>query len=92
MTKPDPTAARPPRVILQDLRTARYCLAGARPWFRRHGFNWQAFLDNGIEAERLMAADETLARPVIRAAEAREACEASEAHVATETEADHGRA
>ena len=71
------------RVILQDLRTARYCLAGARPWFKRHGFNWQAFLDHGIEAERLMAADATLARPVIRAAAAREAAA---------READHGRA
>ena len=80
------------RVILQDLRTARYCLAGARPWFKRHGFNWQDFLTHGIEAERLMAADATLAGPVIRAAEAREACEVRGAHVATETEADDGRA
>lgn len=62
------------RVIIKDLRTARYCLAGARPWFRRHGFAWQEFLTHGIEAERLRAADEALAGPVIRAAEAREAC------------------
>mgnify|MGYP005873704167 CR=1 FL=1 len=77
------------RVTIQDLRTARYCLAGARPWFKRHGFNWQAFLDHGIEAERLIAADETLARPVIRAAAARETFEASEAAA---REAGHGRA
>mgnify|MGYP005858222029 CR=1 FL=1 len=73
------------RVILQDLRTARYCLAGARPWFKRHGFNWQDFLTHGIAAERLIAADETLSRPVIRAAEAREASETAA------READHGR-
>ena len=89
------------RVILQDLRTARYCLAGARPWFKRHGFDWQDFLTHGIEAERLMAADATLSRPVIRAAAAREtcaaraayeACGAAEARAATGVEADHGRA
>jgi len=75
VTTPDRSAAQPLRVTVPDLRTARYCLAGARPWFRRHGFAWQAFLTHGIAAERLSAADATLARPVIRAAAAREAAE-----------------
>ena len=38
------------RVTIQDLRDARYCLAGVRPWFRRHGLDWQDFLAHGIEA------------------------------------------
>jgi hypothetical protein len=61
---------------LSDLRTARYCLAGVRPWFRRHGLDWQDFLDEGIEAGQLGATGDALVTPVIRAAEAREAREA----------------
>ena len=60
------------RVTIQDLRDARYCLAGVRPWFRRHGLDWQAFLDSGIEAERLRATGDALVEPVIRIAEMRE--------------------
>ena len=70
-------------VTIQDLRTARYCLAGVRPWFRRHGLDWQDFLDHGIAAERLTATGDALVEPVIRAAEAREA---------SMTEAGDGRA
>jgi hypothetical protein len=92
VTTPDHSAAPPLRVTVQDLRTARYCMAGARPWFRRHGFDWQAFLTHGIAPERLREADATLARPVIRAAAAREAAEAHAARVAAGREADDGRA
>ena len=53
------------RVTIQDLRAARYCLAGVRPWFRRHGLDWQAFLDSGIEAETLRATGDALVDPVI---------------------------
>lgn len=60
------------RVTIQDLRDARYCLAGVRPWFRRHGFDWQAFLDSGIEADRLRVTGDALVEPVIRIAEMRE--------------------
>lgn len=70
------------RVTIQDLRAARYCLAGVRPWFRRHGLDWQAFLDGGIEAEALRATGDALVEPVIRKAEARET---------VAQEADNGR-
>jgi hypothetical protein len=59
------------RVILQDLRAARYCLAGVRPWFQRHGFDWQDFLDHGIASERLQTTGDALIEPVIREAEIR---------------------
>ena len=59
------------RVTIQDLRAARYCLAGVRPWFRRHGLDWQDFLDHGIEVDRLRATGDALVEPVIQAAEAR---------------------
>lgn len=70
------------RVTIQDLRDARYCLAGVRPWFRRHGFAWSEFLAHGIEADRLRATGDALVEPVIRIAEIRE----------TEKEASDGRA
>ena len=61
------------RVTIQDLRAARYCLAGVRPWFQRHGLSWQDFLAHGIQAERLRATGDALVEPVIAAAEMREA-------------------
>ena len=64
-----PTA--PLRVTIQDLRDARYCLAGVRPWFRRHGLDWQAFVDSGIDVDRLRATRDALVEPVIRIAEMR---------------------
>ena len=70
------------RVTIQDLRDARYCLAGVRPWFRRHGLDWQAFLDHGIAADRLRETGDALVEPVIRIAEMRE----------TAAEASNGRA
>ena len=61
------------RVTIQDLRDARYCLTGVRPWFRRHGLNWQHFLDHGIDADGLRATNDALVEPVIRVAEMRAA-------------------
>jgi hypothetical protein len=59
-------------VTVQDIRAARYCLPGVRPWFRRHGLDWQAFLDAGIPAETLRATGDALVEPVIAQAKARE--------------------
>jgi hypothetical protein len=63
------------RVTVQDIRAARYCLPGVRPWFRRHGLDWQAFLDAGIPAETLRATGDALVEPVIAEAKARETAE-----------------
>ena len=69
MTRPTPSDLT--RVTIQDIRAARYCLPGVRPWFRRHGLDWQAFLDAGILAETLRATGDALVEPVIRMAEER---------------------
>jgi hypothetical protein len=69
----DPLTTTPVRVTVQDLRAARYCLAGVRPWFRRHGLGWQEFLDHGIDADRLRGTGDALVDPVIEVAETREA-------------------
>lgn len=69
----DQGVAPPLCVTVRDLRAARYCLAGVRPWFRRHGFDWQDFLTHGIDADHLRATGDVLVEPVIRAAETRAA-------------------
>ncbi|WP_424931885.1 hypothetical protein [Amaricoccus macauensis] len=68
------------RVTVQDLRTARYCLKGARAWFARNGFEWAELVRDGIAAERLQATGDALVNAAVRAAEARE-----------RQERDHGR-
>ena len=64
------------RVILRDLRTARICFKGARPWFGRHGIAWSDFVSHGVDAERLTETGDATALRVVRIAEAREAREA----------------
>jgi len=61
------------RVLPCDLRAAKICFGGARPWFRRHGLDWQAFVAEGIEAARLEATGDALAFRVTAEARAREA-------------------
>ncbi len=95
MTSPTPhdltlITSEDTRVAIQDIRAARYCLPGVRPWFRRHGLNWQAFLDSGIPAKTLRATGDALVEPVIRMAEERAGlAQAAEATVQSETR--HGR-
>ena len=80
----DETPTGTTHVTLQDIRAARYCLPGVRPWFRRHGLDWQAFLDHGLPAETLRATGDALVEPVIAKAEER-------AQADRETEALHER-
>lgn len=60
-------------VTTQDLRAARICFGGARPWFRRHGLDWQDFVANGVPAERLEETGDALALRVVAEARKREA-------------------
>ena len=90
MTDPDHSSVQRLRIIVQDIRSARYCLAGVRVWFRRHGFDWQAFLAEGIDADRLSTTGDALVAPVIAAARHRVARCMPDPHQHTQ-EADHGR-
>ncbi len=72
MTASDPVAPEDPILVrVEDLRAARLCLQGARPWFRRHGFDWQDFLISGISADRLATTGDALALRVIATARER---------------------
>ena len=93
-----PTSPCHTRVTIQDIRAARYCLPGVRPWFRRHGLDWQAFLDDGLPADSLRATGDALVEPVIRMAEERagliltaETSLRSETAAAAQSEPRHGR-
>ena len=66
-------------VRAEDIRAARLCFQGARPWFRRHGLDWQAFLAEGLPAEVLAATGDALALRAIAEAEKRAARTGNEA-------------
>ncbi len=89
MTCPTPPCLT--RVTVQDIRAARYCLPGVRPWFRRHGLDWQAFLDAGLPAETLRATGDALVEPVIRMAEERTTSVAQAAAASAQSETRNGR-
>uniref|UniRef100_UPI0035B3155B hypothetical protein n=1 Tax=Paenirhodobacter enshiensis TaxID=1105367 RepID=UPI0035B3155B len=55
-----------------DLRVARICFRGARPWFRDHGISWADFVVNGVDAEVLIATGDGIVEPVVKAARERE--------------------
>lgn len=42
-------------VHLRHIRQARYCLNQTRPFFARHSWPWQDFLDNGRPAQDFIA-------------------------------------
>ena len=95
MTSPTPPVlpgitSKEIRVTIQDIRAARYCLPGVRPWFRRHGLDWQAFLDDGLPADSLRATGDALVEPVIRMAEERDSL-AQAAGASAQSETRHGR-
>ena len=87
----NPSMAEDTRVTIQDIRAARYCLPGVRPWFRRHGLDWQAFLDAGLPAETLRATGDALVEPVIRMAEERTTGVSQAAAASAQSETRHGR-
>ena len=58
-------------VNMSHVRKARMCSRGARAFFERHGLDWQAFLREGIQAERLEATGDAMAMKVVEVARGR---------------------
>lgn len=42
-----------------------YCMRRVRPWFAQHGLDFVDFVNNGIEAEKLLATDDEFARNIV---------------------------
>lgn len=51
----------------------RLCAPGTRQWFRNHGFDWNDFLFNGIDADKLTATGDHWALKAVANAEKEEA-------------------
>ena len=58
-------------VILDDLTCLKYCRSGSRTFFDRHGLDWWDFVQNGIDADKLLAIDDAMAHMVVESARSR---------------------
>lgn len=58
------------RVYLRHFRELKYCSRGSRKFFERHGWDWHAFLLNGLEAEKFHATGDAMAIKAAHVAEA----------------------
>lgn len=55
-------------VKMSHIREAKMCSRGARAFFEVHGLDWQAFLHEGIAAEKLEATGDHMALEVVKVA------------------------
>jgi hypothetical protein len=46
----------------------RYCNPGARVWFKHHGLDWNQFVNEGINADVLIATGDAMALAVVEEA------------------------
>lgn len=60
------------RITMKDIRAAKMCFDGTRAFFLKHGFDWTAFLKEGIEEEYLIATNDAMALKVVKVAHGRE--------------------
>ncbi len=47
------------------VRTAGLCMNGSHAWFERHGLDFRAFLREGLDAQTLLATNDTMALRVV---------------------------
>lgn len=62
----------------RHIRELGYCNKGARDWFHNHGLDWRAFLEHGIDADKLLATGDAMAEKAV-------------AHAQKELEVNDGR-
>ncbi len=58
----------PVKVKMRHIREARMCSKGARAFFDAHGLDWQEFLREGIDSDKLEATGDTMALNVVKVA------------------------
>lgn len=59
---------KPVMVKMSHIREAKMCSRGARGFFEQHGLDWQAFLNEGIDAAKLEATGDFMALEVVKVA------------------------
>ena len=60
-------------VMVQDIKTLKFCNRGARQFFEKHGLDWQDFVRNGIDADAFRAIGDEMGLKAVAEAERREA-------------------
>lgn len=58
-------------INMRDVRAAKMCSRGARAFLRRHGYDWQRFLREGVPAELLLETGDAMAIKVVEVARER---------------------
>ena len=56
-------------VRMEHVRALKYCARGVRAFFIHHGLDYAAFLQHGIEAEKLAVTGDAMAFAVIEEAQ-----------------------
>lgn len=54
-----------PRITIDHVRAAGLCVHGARTWFARHALDFRAFLQQGLDADTLLATGDAMAERVV---------------------------
>ena len=53
------------RIYMSDLRKAKMCARGSRAFFLSQGWDWTAFLENGIDIEIVEQTNDAMAQQVV---------------------------
>jgi hypothetical protein len=52
-------------ITVDDVRLAGYCVRGVRRWFEGYDLDFRAFIENGMDAKRLLATGDAAAHRVV---------------------------
>ncbi|AAP95478.1 hypothetical protein A6046_06760 [[Haemophilus] ducreyi] len=55
-------------ITMQDMRRVHFCAAGVQAFFEREGWDFNDFLQNGIDSEKFLATGSVFARKCVTAA------------------------
>ncbi|MEC8124582.1 MAG: hypothetical protein VX125_12180 [Pseudomonadota bacterium] len=53
------------KIYMSDIRNAKMCARGTRAFFILHGLDFQDFLKNGIDAEKILSTKDAMAIQVV---------------------------
>ena len=53
-------------ITIKDVRKMGYCPRAVKQWIIKHGFSWQDFLKNGIEADLVESTGDAMAKSIVK--------------------------